>query len=253
MLLFVDIATLCRPARPARVELHTGAAALCEVLGPYLGLVQLVLMGGRDEGRGAAQVLRTLPQLSDRVLGSLGDAPPPRALSRYDRIRYWAHVRGSARPPTWLAIRMQAQAWPAEHGTRLIACPVRMPADAARLAVRARLANYYWAELWWGRGPPPDATRRWQAHGLMVAWSVARRRWPRLLGETRAEFERRLDLLLAIHAGARILGEPRRAEHWIHLPTAALGMRRPIEVIEAEGLDGIRRVHQTIWEAPQNP
>lgn len=248
MLLFVDVACVCkrdRRGRPARPE------ALTDALGPYLRLVQMVLMADEAAEGAVGKFLHALPpEVAAQVIGTLDEEVPPRPLGRYDWIRFWLARRHVFRPPTWLAIQSDGDGWSRENGRQLIPCPTPMTDPATKTRIREHLDRYYWAELWWGVDPAPGIVRLRQAHALMVRWSIPRRQWPSLLGVTVDEFDRRLDLLLMIHAGMQIV---ERAwplyDHWVHLPVADLGMRRPIEVIASEGIAGLQQVQQLIWQA----
>jgi hypothetical protein len=248
MLLFIDTATLAMPARASKAVVGRALVGLADAVGPHLAAVELVFMGGADAGAAVAAIAKSVTQVADRVVGCLADHPPPTPLGCYERIRYRLFLQSPVRIPTWLAILPDAASWPEDQAGRLILCPEPVASAVSQTAIRTRLAQYYWAELWWGSGPPPDKVRRAQAHGLMVAWSVPRKRWPELLGSTAADFESRLGLLLAIHAGAQLVPARRtRYDHWVHLPSAGLDMRRPLEVMTGDGVRGIRRVHDYIW------
>lgn len=128
------------------------------------------------------------PQRPGSIVGTLWDAPPSLALGRYDHIMYWLTRRHVWCLPTWLALQSPDVPWPEERRDRLISSGA-LDAEVTQQALRAALERYYWADLWWGDGPAPKASSRQLARSLMVARSIPRRRWPRLLGRTATEFE----------------------------------------------------------------
>lgn len=188
---------------------------------------------------------------SCHIEGALWDDVPPAALARYDHIIYWLTRRHVWRLPSWLAVQADEDGWPSDHKDALVLVNPGLESAESTRVLRTELERYYWWDLWWGRGPPPDATLLRRAHALMVAWSVARSRWPVVLGTTASEDELRLEPLLTVHAGAQ--HRVRAGEwfpHWVHLPSAGLQMHRPIELIETQGLDGIRLVLEHVWAPP---
>lgn len=242
----MDVACLRPAAGKRRAE---SLDPLATALGPYLRLVQVVLMGDTS-----GQVMRQRPgagsasDLVARLIGHLDDEIPPLPLSRYDRIRYWLARRYVFRPPPWCAIQADDVGWPSGSTGRLVLCAPSLADTATQASVRAHLDRYYWMDLWWGGEPAPQTARLRQAHALMVRWSVPRRLWPSLLGTDADEFEQRVDLLLTIHAGTQVLEHAGpKHEHWVHLPSAALEMRRPIEIIASEGVPGLERIRQAVW------
>ncbi|TWI06387.1 hypothetical protein [Aerolutibacter ruishenii] len=250
MLLFVDLDSTGEPGEAGREGASARLRTLLEGLGPYAELVEVVVSSPwarahRLEDLWAAHGL----DLPTQVVGNLWDDVPPLSLSRYEHIIYWLTRRHVWRLPSWLAVLPSEEEWPADQHRRLIQWSDSRDAAATSHALRAQLERYYWADLWWGDGPPPDAAARWRAHALMVAWSLPRRRWPHVLGHTTPEFEVRLDLLLKVHAGAqRYVRAGVWYPHWVHLPRAELGRRRPIELIEASGVQGIEQVLAYVWQ-----
>lgn len=124
------------------------------------------------------------------------------------------------------------------------------PVDPQQLQaqVQEALSRYEWSELWWGRGAALSLADRRRLQSLMCAWSVPRRHWPALMGDTRAVFEERLDLMLTINAGARLRSATEHWwPHWVQLPKVELGMRRPLQVMMDDGVEGIRRVCDLVW------
>jgi hypothetical protein len=254
VLLFVD---LDRPGEPTETgcdETSERLGELLEGLGPYTDTVQVVISSERARGRRLEDLRAELGlPLRTQLVGNLWDDVPPAPLPRYEHINYWLTRRHVWRLPSWFAVLPDDHGWPADQQGKLVR--VADPPDwaATSQALRARLGRYYWTELWWGDGPPPDAAARWRAHALMVAWSLPRRRWQRVLGQTTPEFEARLDLLLKIHAGAqRYVRAGIWYPHWVHLPRAGLGMHRPIELMEVSGLQGIEHVLAHVWQ-PDDP
>ncbi|MFC0679441.1 hypothetical protein ACFFGH_16515 [Lysobacter korlensis] len=250
MILFVDDGRVRRKARSRNPDAVTELEVLLDSLGPYRDLVEVIVAAPWATGRTLAQLRADLaPHQPDRISGNLWDDPPPCALSRYDHINYWLTRRHVWPLPTWLALAPEPDDWPAERRDRFVGCVGGIGSEGNQRELRARLERYYWADLWWGEGPAPDVALRSQAHALMVAWSIPRRRWPEFLGRTAHELEQRLELLLKVHAAAqRHVGAGVWYAHWVHLPRAALDMRRPVEVIATEGLAGIGRVLKHVWD-----
>jgi hypothetical protein len=249
MILFVDTdiplarADRNRKAAPGRLD------ALLEDLGPYREAVQIVLTSPSLKRCPLAQLRTDFSGAgARRIEGALWHDIPPTALGRYDHIIYWLTRRHVWRLPSWLALQPDGEDWPdSRTGLLVLADPARAPAAAAQ-TLRGALDRHYGCDLWWGSGAAPEDAVLWRARALMVAWSVARSRWPAVLGSTASEVELRLEALLTIHAGA----QPRvRAgewfPHWVHLPQAGLRMRRPIEVFQTPGLEGIRQVVEHVW------
>lgn len=249
-MLFVDVDPAPDRRRPrANARSAFRLHGLLTSLGPYTELVTVVVTSPWTAGRSLMDLRALLaPQRPETIAGTLWDDPPPRVLSRYDHIVYWLTRRHVMRLPTWLALQTDVADWPDERSDRLIHCVEPLDSLATQRALRSRLERYYWADLWWGGEPGPDSPSRWRAHALMVAWSIPRRQWPEILGQTAAEFEQRLDLLLTVHAGAQ---HHVRAgtwfPHWVHLTRRALGMQRPIELIATNGVAGIQRVLDLVW------
>lgn len=239
----------CTAARPCVSP--TPLETLLRCLGPYRELVGVVVSSQWAVHYSLPELKAALaPQSPESIVGTLWDAPPPVALGRYDHIMYWLTRRHVWRLPIWLALQSPGIEWPEARRDRVIPIGAALDAEATQQALRAALERYYWADLWWGDGPAPKATSRQLAHSLMVAWSIPRRRWPTFLGNTATEFEQRLELLLDLHAGAeRHVRAGAWRPHWVHLPHAALEMRRPIELIADRGVDGLRRVHEFVWRA----
>lgn len=250
MLLFVDLDSTGEPGEAGPEGASARLRTLLEGLGPYAERVEVVLCSPWARGQQLADLRAALGLESPtEIVGNLWDDVPPLALSRYEHIVYWLTRRHVWRLPSWLAVLPGDGEWPPDQQNRLI--PWSDPDDTAATsqALRARLERYYLADLWWGDGPPPDAGSRWRAHALMVAWSLPRRRWQHVLGHTTPEFEARLDLLLKVHAGAqRYVRAGVWYPHWVHLPKAELRMRRPIELIEALGVEGIEQVLAYVWQ-----
>lgn len=250
MLLFVDLRSVSQTDRRGH---PTDPDALAEALGPYLRVVTIVLMGGEGY-RLAAPVLlkRFAPETAARVAGTLDDEVPPRPLDRCDRILYWLARRHVLRPPAWLAIQPESEDWAADLALRLVACREPMSSPPTQEVVRDRIKRHYAARFWWGSDPAPDDAALARAHALMIGWRVGRKVWPLLLGGTAREFGSRLDLLLAIHAAIQVGRHharwPWRYEHWIHLPEQRLGMRRPLEVMAQNGIEGFEEVHRLVWQ-----
>lgn len=252
MILFLDAASLGRP--PPGDDLLEGLDALVASLGPYRDLVEIVVASPGAEGLSLVELRASLDaDTAPRVVGNLWDEPPPCRLTLYEQILYWLTLRHVWRLPSWLALSANVGDWPADRATQLIPIAGSLAAPANHQALRAALERYYWADLWWGEGPAPDPESRRRAHALMVAWSLPRRSWPRILGTTAKDFDEMLGILLAVNAAAqRHVRAGRWFSHWVHLPFAALGMRRPTELIESEGLQGARRVLDHVWRVPCN-
>lgn len=250
MLLFVDLDSTGGPVEAGREGASARLRTLLEGLGPYAELVEVVLSSPWVHGCGLEDLRAELGlDLPAEIVGNLRDDVPPLTLSRYEHIIYWLTRRHVWRLPSWLAVLPGDGEWPPDQHGRLVTWSDPRDTAATSQALRARLERYYWADLWWGDGPPPDAAARWRAHALMVAWSLPRRRWRHVLGHTTKEFEARLDLLLKVYAGAqRYVRAGRWYPHWVHLPRAELGMRRPIELIESLGVEGIERVLAHVWQ-----
>lgn len=255
MLLFLDIAdpgrSIHRRSGAVAGTPAVSAASLVAALAPYLERVEFVVTSDWANGQGLPAIRTAVaPALRERIIGSLWEQAPPRPLSRYDHIRFWLTRHYVLRAPSWLALQVDAAGWPAERLSQLVHCVGGLAFASEQQALHSALGRYGWGDLWWGEGAPPNAGLRRQAHALMVAWSVPRAQWASLLGSDAAAFEQRLDLLLTIHAGAqhRARSNP-WLNHWVHLPKAALGMRRPIEVMIAGGLAGMRQVCDYVWTA----
>lgn len=87
----------------------------------------------------------------------------------------------------------------------------------------------------------------------MLTWCIPRPRWGEILGSTCAEFEKRIEDLLEIHAAARRhVREGKWPSGWVHLLSSELQMRRPIELI-ASGPSGIREVRRYAWRDVLSP
>jgi len=247
-MLFLDLGSEVGRRKSSSTSLQAVEAFLM-ALGRHLELVEVVLASPTTRASSLAKLRAGLPAtLASRITGELWDVPPSSALGRYDHILYWLTRRHVWRLPTWLAVQSAAIEWPEQHQNRRVLVADSIASAATHAALRSALERYYSADLWWGEGVPPDAASRARAHSLMVAWSVPRRRWPEILGRSAREFEERLELLLATHAAAQ---RHVRAElwlpHWVQLPKAELDMRRPLEVIATEGLEGVRRVLDLVW------
>lgn len=249
MILFVDTdspsagATANRDAAPQRLR------SLLAGLGPYAGPVEVVLSSHwtADCSCDELQAAFSGPD-APPVQGMLCEDMPPLSLSRYDHILYWLTRRYVWRLPSWIAVQANAEGWPEDRRGKLVLADTAGHPDKAASALRRKLEGYYWWDRWWGEGPPPQAVIVSRAHALMVAWSVARFRWPTVLGRTAHDVAVRLDLLLTIHAGAQ--HRVRSGEwfpHWVHLPHAGLQMRRPIELLEQEGPEGAAQVLDHVW------
>ena len=86
------------------------------------------------------------------------------------------------------------------------------------------------------------------ARRVLDLWRVAAAERERLLGPTdetasRPEVLERATLLLRMHAALRLLF-PEDAElraEWVRIRNRALGGRRPLELMNAEGVDALRR------------
>lgn len=247
MILFLDAVSLQEPS--PGVNPLEGLDALIASLGPYRDLVEIVVASPSAERLSLAELRVSLDaDTALRVVGNLWDEPPPCRLTLYEHILYWLTLRHVWRLPSWLVLSANVGDWPTERATHLIPVVGSLAAPANQRAVRAALERYYWADLWWGEGTAPDPESRRRAHALMVIWSLPRRSWPRILGTTASSFEEMLEILLAVNAAAqRHVRAGHWFPHWVHLPLAALGMRRPIELIESEGLDGARRVLDHVW------
>lgn len=260
MLLFLDFegvlihrtagATGSRKALLSREQLLGPASALVDTLGEYLDYVDVVVSSPCVQGRSLEEVKGLLPpSLARRVIGSIWARPPPRPLSRYGHLRYWLHRNYVLRPPSWLALVSSACDWPEPGAGRLVYCTAPITTEGTQRALRAALARYDWSELWWGEGEAPPLVDRDRARSLMSVWSVPRKDWPGLLGTNREVFTDRLDLLLTIYAGAAPRVETSEwYPHWVHLPKRELDLRRPLEVMMTEGLTGIHRVLELVWQ-----
>lgn len=247
MILFVDADSGERPF--SDVDRLKGLNALVASLGPYRDLVEFVVASRNAQQLPLCELRASLDaDAAPRVIGSLWDDPPRCRLTPYEHILYWLTLRHVWRLPSWLALSANADNWPTEQATRLIPVVGSLATPATQQALRAALERYYWADFWWGEAPAPDQESRRRAHALMVAWSVPRRSWPKILGTTASDFKEMLWLLLQVNAVAEwhVRGG-RWFPHWVHLPLAALGMRRPIELIQSEGPDGARQVLDYVW------
>ena len=248
MILFVDTdsptasAAANRDAAPKRLREWLAG------LGSYAGLVQVVLSSPWAANCSCDQLQAEFSKNAPPIEGVLWADTPPLSLARYDHILYWLTRRYVWRLPSWLAVQSDDADWPDDRrGKLVLADAAGIPGQAAA-TLRTRLEGRYWWDLWWGEGPPPDTATLSRAHALMVAWSVARFRWTTVLGRTASDAALRLDLLLTIHAGAQ--HRVRSGEwfpHWVHLPHAGLQMRRPIELLEIEGQEGITQVLDHVW------
>jgi hypothetical protein len=249
VILFVDTDLPKATAASNRKAAPERMSALLSGLGAYGDLVQVVVTSRWATGHSLAPLELAARAADPRpILGALWDDVPPLALTRYDHIIYWLTRRHVWRLPSWVAVQVSAEGWPGDHADKLVLADSGKPAEAAKV-LRRKLEGYYWWDLWWGEGPAPDPAVLWRARALMVAWSVARSRWPVVLGRTAAEVEQRLDPLLTIHAGAQ--HRVRAGEwfpHWVHLPRAGLKMARPIELIETHGAQGISQILAHVWE-----
>lgn len=252
MILFLDAVAPDRFS--PGVDLLKGLDALVASLGPYRDLVEIVVASPGAELRSLAELRAGLDaDTAPRVVGNLWDEPPPCRLALYEHILYWLTLRHVWRLPSWLALSANAGDWPADRATQLIPLAEPLAGPANQRALRAALERYYWADLWWGEGPAPDPESRRRAHALMVAWSLPRRSWPKILGNTASDFEEMLGILLAVNAAAqRHVRAGHWFPHWVHVPSSALGMRRPTELIESEGLQGARQVLDHVWRASCN-
>ena len=172
----------------------------------------------------------------------------PRPLGPCEHEHYWLARTYVARTPSWLALVDDVAPWPEDARRHLVEVAGPLDGPPPRRALVEAIERYDWSELWWGEDPAPALADRRRLASLMCAWSVPRTAWSALMGTTRAVFEERLDLLLTICAGAarRAITEHWRP-HWVHLPRAKLGMRRPIELMSAQGLDAMRRVRDLVW------
>lgn len=247
MILFVDAGSGERPF--SAVDPLEGLNALIADLGLYRDLVEIVVASPGAERLSLGRLRASLDaDTAPRVIGSLWDDPPRCRLTLYEHILYWLTLRHVWRLPSWLALSASADNWPTERATQLVPIVESLAAPANQRALQAALERYYWADLWWGEEPAPDQESRRRAHALMVAWSIPRRSWPSILGTTASKFEEMLGLLLQVNAVAQwhVRGG-RWFPHWVHLPLAALGMRRPIELIQSEGPDGARQVLDHVW------
>ncbi|WP_460833592.1 hypothetical protein [Lysobacter humi (ex Lee et al. 2017)] len=250
MLLFVDLDRPAEPPEAAREAAPARLRSLLEGLGPYAEQVEVVVSSpwARECPLETLQARLAIAGPA-QIAGNLWDDAPPIALAGYEHIVYWLTRRYVWRLPSWLAVLTGVHEWPACQRDTLAACADPQDPGAISQALRARLERYFGADLWWGDGPPPDRAARWRAHALMAAWSLPRRRWPRVLGQTGPDFAARLDVLLKVHAGAqRYVRAGLWYPHWVHLPRAALGMQRPIELIETGGLEGIALVLDHVWQ-----
>jgi hypothetical protein len=223
--------------------------ALVDSFGDCLPHIDFVVGAPSATGCTANELRAQLPTaIAARLVGSIWDRPPPRPLGAFELIQYWlarAYVR---MPAAWLAIGHELQGWPAQERRRLIALSDPIDPRHFRAAVQEVLSRYEWSELWWGSGAAPSIADRRRLQSLMCIWSVPTRHWPVLMGNTRAEFRERLDLLLTIHAGVSLRSATEHWwPHWVQLPQAELDMRRPLKVMMDEGVDGIRRVCDLVW------
>lgn len=251
MILFIDPDPPRNNRRSRRpCDPLAGVEALLGALGAYRDAVQVVAASPTGRLRTADELRRGMASTAaERVVGNLWDDPPPCPLGRYDHIVYWLTRRHVWRLPSWLSVQRVADTWPEDRASQLLVCPEPLESETTHKMILAALQRHYWIDLWWGEGPAPDPALRRRAHALMVAWSIPRRNWPRILGHSAREFEERLELLLVVHAGAqRHVRADKWKPHWVHLPWAALGMRRPIELITSEGLDGVHAVHRHVWQ-----
>lgn len=249
MILFVDTDSPTATSIANRAAAPQRLHALLATLGRYANRVEVILSAPWTAGCSLRELQAELsPPVARAIGGLLWEDVPPLALGRHDHILYWLTRRYVGRFPAWLAVQANDEAWPEDRRGEVVLADAARYSDQAALALRRKLESYYWWDLWWGEGAPPDAPVLWRAHALMVAWCVARSRWPVVLGRTASEVALRLDFLLTIHAGAQ--HRVRRGDwfpHWVHLPQAGLEMRRPIELIEQNGEKGIARVLDPVW------
>jgi hypothetical protein len=240
MLIFLDFDGVLRPAAGSPLE----TSGLVTALGPLLSRIQFVITAPDVQEWELEEIRGLFPSgLATQIIGSVWDPPPPVPLAPYDRIRFWLARRYVLRTPSWFALCGPVVAWPERHERDLIRCARLLETRSAQAGVSGRLSGLYLGNTWWGRGDAPSQELCDRATALMCAWSVPRRLWSTLLGAQREEFERRIELLLTIHATVRVREDAGRwLPHWVLLPKSGLGMQRPLDVMASGGVEGLQTV-----------
>lgn len=249
LLLIVPLTGINRGSDPRWAwKLRRSLSDIFRDLGRFAPLIDLVVACPDCKGMSPQTLARLAPKrFRSRIVGNLYERPAPQDIDLATRIRYWVDRTYGARSPSWLLVAPPDHADTGDEGSRTIVLPGPLEDASTAEALQGRLARYYWAEEWWGDGEAPGPGDVRLAHTLMFRLGIQRPAWPQVLGNTRAEFQERLELIRDLYAASQM--RQRRDgwyPNWIHLPVREFGMMRPVELL-VRGPLRITEVVQYAW------